>query len=140
MLAEVIHVGDDDEEPPQRDTEKKTPVPTAPQATTRKTLPSKAPQVPPAPDVTVPPGQGSSQVGAGSAAAPSTMLTSAPTPPINIFSLYKVPEDQTGASKEAMIQAELMTQRLKEMCTASKLAYDDSAALQENVRVSTLVS
>jgi len=139
-LAEVIHVGDDDEEPPWKDAEKGTAAPTASQTTTRKTPPSKAPQVPPAPVVTVPLGQGSSQAGAGSAAAPSTALASVPTPPVNIFSLYKVPEDQTGASKEAMIQAELMTQRLKDMCAASKLAYDASAALQENVRVSTLVS
>ena len=90
--------------------------------------------------MTVPLGQGSSQAGGGFAAAPSTTLASVPTPPINIFSQYKVPEDQTGASKEAMIQAELMTQQFKEVCAAGKLAYDASAALQENVRVSALVS
>ena len=140
MLAEVIHVGDDDDEPPQRDTEKETSVPTAPQATTRKMPPKEVPRAPPAPALTVPLGQGSSQAGGGPAAAPSTALASVPTPPVNIFNLYKVPEDQTGASKEAMIQAELMTQRLREMCAASKLAYDASAALQENIRVSTLVS
>ena len=140
MLAEVIRVGDDDEEPPRRDAGKGTATPTAPQATTQRMPPSGAPQVPPAPAMTVPPGQGSSQAGAGSVAAPSIALATAPTPPVNIFSLYKVPEDQTGASKEAMIQAELMTQRIKEVCAAGKLAYDASAALQENVRVSALVS
>ena len=140
MLAEVIHVGDDDEELSRKDAEKGTAAPTAPQATIQRTPPSEAPQVPPAPAMSVPPWHGSSQAGAGSAAAPSTALASVPTTPVNIFSLYKVPEDQTGASKEAMIQAELMTQRLKEVCAASKLAYDASAALQENVRVSALVS
>ena len=139
MLAEVIHIGDDDEEPPWRDTEKETSVPTAPQATTRKTLPKEVPRAPPASALTVPLGQGS-QAGAGPATAPSTTLASVSTPPVNIFNLYKVPEDQTRASKEAMIQAELMTQRLREMCAAEKLAYEASAALQENVRVSALVS
>ena len=61
--------------------------------------------------------------------APSIALASVSPPPVNIFNLYKVPEDQTGASKEAMIQAELMSQRLKEMCAAEKLAYDASATL-----------
>ena len=133
MLAEVIHVGDDDEELSWKDAEEGTVAPTAPQATIQRTPPSGVPQVPPAPVMTVPLGQGSSQAGAGSAAAPSTALASVPTPPVNIFSLYKVLEDQTGASKEAMIQAELMTHRLKEMCAAGKLAYDASVTLQENI-------
>jgi hypothetical protein len=128
-LADVIHVGGDDEEPSRKDAEKGTAAPTASQSTTRKTPPSKTPQVPLAPAVTVPLGQGSSQAGVDSVAAPSTALASVLPPPVNIFSLYKVSEDQTGASKEAMIQAELMTQRLKEMCAAGKLAYDASAAL-----------
>jgi hypothetical protein len=140
VLAEIIHVTDDDEGPPRKDIEKGAAAPTVSQTTAQKTPPNKVPQVLPAPDVAAPLGQSSSQAGAGPATAPSTALVSAPTPPVNIFSLYKVPEDQTGASKEAMIQADLMTQRLKEMCAAGKLAYDTRAALQENVQVSALVS
>ena len=44
----------------------------------------------------------------------------------NIFSLHRVPEDQMGASQEALIQLELM-------CDKLKMAYDASAALQKNV-------
>lgn len=106
---EIIHVADDDEGLPRRDTEKGTAAPTASQTTAQKTPPSKAPQVLPAPNVTAPLGQGSSQAGADPVAASSTALATAPTPPVNIFNLYRVPEDQTGASKEAMIQADLMT-------------------------------
>uniref|UniRef100_A0A8R7V935 Uncharacterized protein n=1 Tax=Triticum urartu TaxID=4572 RepID=A0A8R7V935_TRIUA len=51
-----------------------------------------------------------------------------------IGSTPRGPEEQTGASKEAMVQAEPMTQCLKEVCDASKVAYDASAALQANLR------
>jgi hypothetical protein len=56
------------------------------------------------------------------------------------FSLHRIPEDQTGAAKEAMMQAEHMMQRTKEVYEASKLAYDVSTALRANVQVSALVS
>jgi hypothetical protein len=63
-----------------------------------------------------------------------------PTPASNVFVLHHVPEDQTGASKEAMIQTSLMIHHLKEVYEGSKLAYDASTALQANVRVSAIVS
>lgn len=48
---------------------------------------------------------------------PSALVTTAPAPApssLNLFNLSRVPEDQVGASKEAMIQVELMNRRLKE--------------------------
>ena len=76
--------------------------------------------------------QGTSS-GAGVALGTGTS-TLMPTPrETTIFSLHHVPEDQTGASKEELIQLELM-------CDKLKTAYDASAALQKNVRESTLVS
>jgi hypothetical protein len=68
------------------------------------------------------------------------LLAVSPLPPQSTFSLYHVPEDQTGAAKEAMIQAEHMMRHTKEAYEASKLAYDASSALRANVRVSALVS
>ena len=56
------------------------------------------------------------------------------------FVLHHIPEDQTGAAKEAMIQAGLMMDRLKVVYENSKAAYDASSALQTNVRVSGIVS
>ena len=64
----------------------------------------------------------------------------APTHPTPAFPLYRVPEDQTGAGKEAMIHAEQIMLRTKEAYEASKLAYDASSALRANVRVSVNVS
>ena len=66
--------------------------------------------------------------------------TASPLSSQTIFSLHRVPEDQTGAAKEAMMQAEHMMQRTKEAYEASKLAYDASSALRANVQVSALVS
>jgi len=68
------------------------------------------------------------------------LLTASPHPSQTIFSLHRVPEDQTGAAKEAMIQAEHMMRHTKEAYEASKLAYDASSALRANVQVSALVS
>jgi hypothetical protein len=62
------------------------------------------------------------------------------TPPTAAYPLHRVPEDQTGAAKEAMIQAEQMMRRTKDAYEASKMAYDASAALHANVRVSGIVS
>ena len=67
-------------------------------------------------------------------------LAAPPTPASSAFTLHHVPEDQIGAGKEAMIQAGLMMQRLKEVYDANKSAYDASSALQANVRVSAIVS
>ena len=64
-----------------------------------------------------------------------------PLPPQTTFyPLYLTPEDQIGAAKEAMIQAEHMMRHTKEAYEASKEAYDASSALRANVRVSTVVS
>lgn len=61
------------------------------------------------------------------------------TPPMRAFSLQRVPV-QTGAGKEAMIQAEQMMMQTKEAYEANKLAYDAISALRANVRVSGIVS
>lgn len=71
------------------------------------------------------------------APVPPTIL---PTPSAHVFTLHRVPEDQTGASKETMIQAGLMMQCLKEAYERSNAAYDASSTLQANVRVSAIVS
>ena len=71
--------------------------------------------------------------------APVLQMAS-PAPSQTLFSLHRTPEDQTGAAKEAMMQAEHMMQHTKEAYEASKLAYDISSALRANVQVSTLVS
>ena len=81
-------------------------------------------------------------VPASQAPAPEApvLQTASPAPSQTMFSLHPTPEDQTGAAKEAMIQAEHMMQRTKEAYEASKLAYDASSALRANVQVSALVS
>ncbi|KAE8820335.1 hypothetical protein D1007_01764 [Hordeum vulgare] len=61
-----------------------------------------------------------------------------PTPSTLAYSMQHVPGDQTGAAKEAMIQARQMMQRTKEAYEASKLAYDASSVLQANIRVSAI--
>src|SRR6266566_2932542 len=75
---------------------------------------------------------------------PVSQMPILPTAPLlssqTIFSLHRVPEDQTGAAKEAMMQAAHMMRRTKEAYEASKLAYDASSALRANVQVSALVS
>lgn len=63
-----------------------------------------------------------------------------PTSSSLAFSLHRIPEEQTGAAKEAMIQVELMMQQTKEAFDTSKLVYDSSSALQVNIRVSSSVS
>ena len=75
----------------------------------------------------------------------STVPTSNPTgasqtPTPTQFTLHHVPEDQTGASKEAMIQDGLMMERLKVVYESSKSTYDANSALQANVRVTMILS
>ena len=60
--------------------------------------------------------------------------------PRSLFALHHIPEDQVGASKEAMIQASLMMDGMKVVYDTSKAAYDASSTLQANVRVSGIVS
>ncbi|XP_044979006.1 uncharacterized protein LOC123446494 isoform X1 [Hordeum vulgare subsp. vulgare] len=69
----------------------------------------------------------------------STMVTQAtpvviPTSSSIAFSMHCVSEEQTGAAKEAMIQAKMMMQHTKEVFEARKLAYDASSALKANIR------
>ena len=62
-----------------------------------------------------------------------TPLVQLSAPSSRMFAAYPVPEDQVGATKEAMIQAGLMMDRLKVVYDTSKAAYDASSALQVNV-------
>ena len=56
--------------------------------------------------------------------------------PPSLFSTYHVPEDQASAAKEAIRQAEIMTEQVKAIQTDSQAAYDASSALQSHVQVS----
>ena len=60
--------------------------------------------------------------------------------PTTMYTTRRIPEDQTGAAKEAMIQAELMTQQAKGAYDAIVSVYNNSVVLQENDRVSATVS
>ena len=70
----------------------------------------------------------------------STPPTPSPVPSSLMFAMHPIPEDQVGASNEAMIQVSLMMDRLKVVYDTSKAAYDASSTLQANVRVSGIVS
>jgi hypothetical protein len=123
----VIQIADDGEDELQRSVDPAAPSPTEPVS---------------APDLMTvelanPPQAPVSQAPVSQA---PVLLAVSPLPPQSTFSLYHVPEDQTGAAKEAMIQAEHMMRHTKEAYEASKLAYDASSALRANVRVSALVS
>src|SRR3954464_10455751 len=63
--------------------------------------------------------------------------TSTANPP-SLFATYPVPEDQVGATKEAIRQAGIMMEQVKVAREASQAAYDASSALQSNVQVSRL--
>ncbi|KAI5006007.1 hypothetical protein ZWY2020_033250 [Hordeum vulgare] len=54
--------------------------------------------------------------------------------PTTVYTTRRVPEDQTSAAKEALIQAELMTQQAKGAYDAIASVYNHSVVLQENVR------
>ena len=62
-------------------------------------------------------------------------LSSTADPP-SLFATHHVPEDQAGAAKEAIRQAEIMMEQVKAIREASQAAYDASSALQSNVQVS----
>ncbi|KAE8778667.1 hypothetical protein D1007_48434 [Hordeum vulgare] len=55
---------------------------------------------------------------------------------MSALTLQHILEDQTGAGKEAMIQAHQMMMQTKEANEASRLAYDASSTLHANVRKS----
>src|SRR3954462_3822007 len=60
--------------------------------------------------------------------------------PPSLFATYPVPEDQVGATKEAIRQAGIMMEQVKVVWDASQAAYDASSALQSNVQVSRLIT
>ncbi|XP_044952205.1 uncharacterized protein LOC123402355 isoform X2 [Hordeum vulgare subsp. vulgare] len=129
----------DDEQEPQHTAAEQTLVEPVTSALGMPVTP--APSVPPVGSgamATTPP-TGSTIVPTVLSAPPVTQATTAmmPTSSSLAFSLHRVLEEHTGAAKEAMIQAELMMQRTKEVFEASKLAYDASSALQANIRVSS---
>ena len=157
--TDIIQLPDDDEDELPKGAGDEGTTSSTPRSFTRRVPSSRTPRVLPAPMPQEP--GGSSQAGAISTALLSTTLplvstlpasglagqsqvlippTVSSTPVSNVFTLHHVPEDQAGASKGAMIQANLMMQHLKEVYEGSKLAYDASIALQANVRVSAIVS
>ncbi|KAE8803515.1 hypothetical protein D1007_20646 [Hordeum vulgare] len=71
---------------------------------------------------------------------PVTLVTTAAilTPSTLAYSMQHVPEDQTGAAKEAMIQVGLMMQQTREAYEASKLAYHAGSVLQASIRISAI--
>ena len=56
------------------------------------------------------------------------------------FSIRRVPEEQVGAAKGAMIQAELMAGEAKRAYDSVAALYRQSLELRDNIRVSSLVS
>ena len=56
------------------------------------------------------------------------------------FSIRCVPEEQVGAAKGAMIQAELMTREAKKAYDSVAALYQRSLELRDDIRVSSLVS
>ena len=149
MIADEIIELEDDEEP-QRGAEGEAMLLEAPRVRTRRTSSRQTPRgstaatplalvaslssAPPATSILV------TSTLVGQSQAPPAAPVTAPARSTPAYPLYHVPEDQTGAAKEAMIQAGQMMLRTKEAYDASKLAYDASSALQANVRVSGIVS
>ena len=62
-------------------------------------------------------------------AQPSASTAQTPVDPSSLFAAHHVPEDQTGAAKEAIRQASIMMERMKVIREASQAAYDASSAL-----------
>lgn len=159
VSADIIQLPDEDEEEPPKDTGGKGRASTISRRLSKRVPSSRASHPPSEPDLqelgnssragvsfadplsTVQPPVSIAQT-SGPTGQPQTLIPPAasPTPVSTEFTLHHVPEDQTGAAKEAMIQAGLMMERLKVVYESSKAAYDASSALQTNVRVSTIVS
>ena len=64
------------------------------------------------------------------ASAPPATSSLPPTP---LFVAHHVPEDQVGATKEAIIREGLTMDRMKVVYETSKAAYDAISALQTNI-------
>ena len=73
-----------------------------------------------------------------SSAQPSASTAQTPADPPSLFSAHHVPEDQVGASKEAIRQAGIMMEQMKMVREANQAGYDAGSALQSNVQVSRL--
>ena len=71
-----------------------------------------------------------------SSAQPSASTAQASVDPSSLFTVHHVPEDQVGATKEAIRQAGIMMEQVKVVREASQAAYDASSTLQSNVQVS----
>ena len=56
------------------------------------------------------------------------------------FSIWRLPEEQVGASKGAMVQAELMAGESKRAYDSVAALYQRSLELRDDIRVSSLVS
>ena len=133
--TEVIHLDEDNQANllhPKADKG----APTGADILMREALPSQKTRVSPAKAARKP--VGPSPPAQANSSFVLTVPPPEPTPmpqsaPATAFAFHRVPEDQVGASKEALIQVEVMNNRLRE-------AYDASEALKTNVRVSTIVS
>ena len=55
---------------------------------------------------------------------------------VPFFTTYHVPESQSDAAAEAILQAGVMMERMKAVHDNSQAAYDASGALRANVQVS----
>ena len=56
------------------------------------------------------------------------------------FNVQRLPEDQVGAAKGAMVQAELMAGEAKKAYDSIASLYQRSLELRDDIRVSSLVS
>ena len=61
--------------------------------------------------------------------------------PSNVeYNVWSLPEDQVGAAKGAMVQAELMAGEAKKAYDSIASLYQRSLELRDDIRVSSLVS
>ncbi|KAM3300630.1 hypothetical protein ACQJBY_041579 [Aegilops geniculata] len=103
----------------------------------RRASAGKTPQSTPAPEAVARDG-GDTTRASVTFAVPLTSVrpsTSTANPP-TLFAAHHVPEDQVGATKEAIRQAGIMMEQVKVVREASQAAYDVSSALQSNVQKS----
>ena len=61
--------------------------------------------------------------------APTVLLSS-------LFDAHHTPDDPAGATKEVILQANLMMEQMKVVHEASQAAYNASSAMRVNVKVS----
>ncbi|KAI5016377.1 hypothetical protein ZWY2020_006228 [Hordeum vulgare] len=119
---EVIQLDDDDQRPPTAVTE-----PVVSEVPVATIVVVTAPPVSSVVVTTTPTGLPSS-VPVVSAAASGLMS------PATVYTTHRVPEDQTGAAKDAMIQAGLMKQQARGAYDTIVSMYNNNVVLEENVR------